>query len=281
MLTSCIVQRSDCLSCNQLRVSPGGEVRHPGRMQTQTFESFDGTMLAWRELGEGRPLVLIHGYFSDADTNWIKYGTAAKLVAAGFRVIMPDLRAHGDSGKPHEAAAYPPDALAMDAEALIAHLGLTDYDLGGYSLGARTTVRVLARGIAPKPRRAVLSGLGDEGVVDTGRRAGFFRRVLTNFGSFKHGDPEFMSQAFLKTTGGDPQALLCVLDTFVDTPVEDVAKIDLPVLVVGGAADDEVGSFEELAAMLPQGRFVEIPGNHMSAVTRAELGEAIVSFLTA
>lgn len=254
-------------------------------MQTHTFKSFDGAELAWREMApndkSARPLVLIHGYFSDADTNWIKYGTAAKLVEAGFRVIMPDLRAHGDSAKPHEAAAYPPDALAMDAEALIAHLGLTDYDLGGYSLGARTTVRLLARGIAPKPRCAVLSGLGDEGVVDTGRRAGFFRRVLTNFGSFKHGDPEFMSQAFLKTTGGDPQALLAVLDTFVDTTREAVAKIDLPVLVVGGAADDEVGSFKELAAMLPQGRFVEIPGNHMSAVTRAELGDAIVSFLTA
>ena len=74
-------------------------------MQTHTFESFDGTALAWREMGEGRPVVLIHGYFSDANTNWIKYGTAAKLVAGGFRVIMPDLRAHGDSAKPHDAAA--------------------------------------------------------------------------------------------------------------------------------------------------------------------------------
>jgi pimeloyl-ACP methyl ester carboxylesterase len=140
---------------------------------------------------------------------------------------------------------------------------------------------VLARGMAPKPRRAILSGLGDEGVTDTGRRAGFFRRVLTGFGSFKHGDPEFMSQAFLKTTKGDPVALLGILDTFVDTPVEEVTRIDLPVLVVGGEADDEVGSFQALADMLPQGRFVEIPGNHMSAVTRPELGEAIVSFLTA
>ncbi|MCP3729200.1 alpha/beta hydrolase [Sphingomonas sp. MG17] len=250
-------------------------------MDVQTFKSFDGESLAWRETGDGRPVVLIHGYFSDADTNWIKYGTADKLAAAGFRVIMPDLRAHGRSTRPHEPAAYPPDALAMDAEALIAHLALTDYDLGGYSLGARTTMRVLARGIAPAPRRAVLSGLGDEGVTDTGRRAGFFRRVLTGFGSFKHGDPEFMSQAFLKTTKGDPVALLGILDTFVDTPEADVAKVEVPVLVVGGEADDEVGSFEGLAAMLPDARFVEIPGNHMSAVTRPELGDAIVTFLTA
>lgn len=250
-------------------------------MDIQTFSSFDGEQIAWREMGEGRPVVLIHGLFSDAETNWIKYGTASKLVEAGFRVIMPDLRAHGKSARPHDASAFPSDAPALDAEALIAHLGLSDYDLGGYSLGARTTMRVLARGIAPRPRRVVLSGLGDEGVTDTGRRAGFFRRVLTGFGSFKHGDAEFMSQAFLKTTKGDPVALLGILDTFVDTAAQEVAKIDLPVLVVGGEADDEVGSFQALADMLPEGRFVEIPGKHMSAVTRAELGEAIVAFLTA
>lgn len=250
-------------------------------MDIQTFASFDGETIAWREMGEGRPVVLIHGLFSNAETNWIKYGTAAALAQAGFRAIMPDLRAHGGSARPHDAAAYPPDALAMDAEALIAHLGLTDYDLGGYSLGARTSVRVLARGIAPTPRRVVLSGLGDEGVVDTGRRAGFFRRVLTGFGSFRHGDAEFMSQAFLKTTKGDPVALLGILDTFVDTPREAVATMDVPVLVVGGEADDEVGSFPALAKMLPDARLVTIPGNHMSAVTQPELGAAIVSFLTA
>lgn len=247
----------------------------------QTFETFDGQALVWREIGAGRPLVLIHGYFSDAETNWIKYGTAAKLAEAGFRVIMPDLRAHGDSARPHDPAAYPPDALAQDAEALIAHLGLTDYDLGGYSLGARTTVRVLARGIAPRPRRVILSGLGDEGVTDTGRRVGHFRSVLTGFGSFVRGDREFMAQAFLKTTGGDPKALLGILDTFVDTPASALASFDLPVLIVAGGEDDEVGSFTGLAAMLPDARFVEIPGNHMSAVTRPELGDAIVTFLTA
>lgn len=250
-------------------------------MHVRYFDSFDGQKIAWREMGEGRAVVLIHGLFSNADTNWIKYGTAQKLADAGFRVIMPDLRAHGDSARPHDATAYPPDALAKDAEALIAHLELADYDLGGYSLGARTSVRVIARGIAPAPRRLILAGLGDEGVVDTGRRAGFFRRVLAGFGGFKHGDREFMAQAFLKTTGGDPKALLGVIDTFVDTPRADVARIDIPVLVVAGTDDDEVGSFEGLAAMLPDARLAEIPGNHMSAVTRREMGDAVVTFLTA
>ena len=249
-------------------------------MQTQGFESFDGTALAWREMGEGRPVVLLHGYFSDADTNWIKYGTAAKLVNAGFRVIMPDLRAHGDSAKPHDPAAYPRDALAQDAEALIAHLGLTDYDLGGYSLGARTVVRVLARGIAPAPRRLIVSGMGLEGLLDTGKRGAHFRHVLTNLGKHARGSGAWMAEAFLKTTGGDPVALLGVLDTFVDTTREEVAAIAQPALVLAGVDDDDNGSHEELAALLPAATLREIPGNHMSAVTRVELGDAIVSFLT-
>ena len=96
------------------------------------FTASDGTRLAWHELGEGRPVLLIHGLFSDAQTNWIKFGHAALLAEQGFRVVMPDLRAHGDSGKPHDPAAYPADILAEDNLALIAHLGLENYDLGGY-----------------------------------------------------------------------------------------------------------------------------------------------------
>src|SRR3954462_1904963 len=113
---------------------------------THRFTASDGAELVWHEIGEGRAVVLLHGLFSNAETNWIRFGHAAAIAARGFRVIMPDLRAHGDSGKPHDAAAYPPDILVQDGLALIARLGLTDYDLGGYSLGARTSVRMVIKG---------------------------------------------------------------------------------------------------------------------------------------
>src|SRR6185437_8066664 len=134
-------------------------------LPVQYFRSPDGLELAWRELGSGRPLVLIHGFFSTAMVNWVRYGHAQKIAAKGFRVIMPDLRGHGDSAKPHDPAAYPPDVLTDDALALVEILGLRDYDLGGYSLGARTTVRMLVRDASP--RRAVLAGMGLAGIVDT------------------------------------------------------------------------------------------------------------------
>ena len=102
--------------------------------------------------------MLLHGYFSTAEVNWVRFGHAETLAARGHRVILPDLRAHGDSARSHDPAAYPRDALADDGLALVEHLGLTDYDLGGYSLGARTTVRMLVRGAAP--RRAIVAGMG-------------------------------------------------------------------------------------------------------------------------
>lgn len=242
------------------------------------FESFDGQQLAWREVGVGRPVVLIHGYFSNAEVNWLRYGHAQAVADRGFRVIMPDLRGHGDSARPHNAAAYPPDALTRDGLALIAHLGLTDYDLGGYSLGARTTVRMLANGATPG--RVVLAGMGIDGVVATAGRGGYFRNVLTKLGSFARGTPERMTEAFLKTTDGDPVALLNVLETFVDTSRADLARIAQPVGVVCGAEDQDNGSAQALAEALPNGRYIAVPGNHMSAVVKPELGRAIADFLT-
>ncbi|KQM65118.1 hydrolase [Sphingomonas sp. Leaf17] len=243
----------------------------------QYFDSFDGTRLAWREIGEGRPAVLIHGYFSDAVTNWIRYGHADAIAAKGFRVIMPDLRAHGSSDRPHDPAAYPKDALTRDGHALIAHLGLTDYDLGGYSLGARTTARMLVTGATPG--RIIFAGMGLEGLTATDRRVGHFRNILTNLGSHARGTPEWLAEAFLKTTGGDPVALLGILETFADTPADALAGFTQPALVVAGVEDFDNGSAPDLADALPSARYVEVPGGHMSSVVKVELGQAIADFL--
>lgn len=254
----------------------------PTDFTTHRFTAPDGIELAWHEMGQGSagrpPLVLIHGFFSNAFTNWIRYGHAARLAEAGLRVIMPDLRAHGESGKPHDAGFYPPDVLAADGFALIDHLGLTDYDLGGYSLGGRTVMRMLAGGA--RPRRAMVAGMGLQGIVDTGGRGDYFRHVLTHLGTFQRGTSEWMTEAFLKTTGGDPVALLHILDTFVDTPIDAVRAIDTPAIVVTGEEDDDNGSGEALANALANARFVAIPGNHMSAVVKPELGQAMIDFFS-
>ena len=241
------------------------------------FRGRDGAQLAYRETGQGRPVVLIHGYFSNGSVNWVKYGHAAAIADRGFRVIMPDLRGHGESARPHDPAAYPPDVLADDGFALLAELGLTDYDLGGYSLGGRTVLRMLARDATPD--RAVVAGMGLDGVLHATDRNDHFRRILENLGTFDRRSPEGKAEAFLKSTGTDPYAVLHLLDANVDTPREKLAKIDVPVLVLAGIEDDDNGPAEALAAALPRGQAARVPGNHMSAVAQPDLGKAIAAFL--
>jgi pimeloyl-ACP methyl ester carboxylesterase len=243
------------------------------------FRSFDGVELCAHECGAGRTVVLLHGLFSSAAMNWIKYGHADAIAARGFRVVMADLRAHGDSAKPHDAAAYPPNVLAADGMALIAHLGLTDYDLGGYSLGGRTVARMLVDGATP--RRAVISGMGLGGLMDTAPRTEHFRHILDNLGSFEKFTPEWNAEAFLKTTAGDPAALRLLLDTQTDLTRDQIAGIATPTLVLSGVEDDDNGSAADLAALMPDATYVEVPGGHMSAVTKPDLGNAIAAYLAA
>lgn len=248
-------------------------------MAPQFFASRDGTRLAWRECGRGDPLVLLHGLFSSATVNWIKYGHAARLADAGCRVIMPDLRAHGDSGAPHDAVAYPPDILVRDVEDLIGHLDLDAFDLGGFSLGARTSVRAVVAGM--RPRRLILGGMGLAGLAGWQRRGAFFQRAIAEFESSKHGDDTWMAIQFMKTMKVDRVAAGHLLDSFTDTAPDALAALTMPTLVVCGDKDQDNGSAIELAEHLPDARLATIPGTHMSSVIEAELGVAMVMFLAA
>ncbi len=247
-------------------------------MSSEYFASFDGAQLALHRLGAGRPVVLLHGLFSSAEMNWIKFGHAQLLAEAGFEALMPDLRAHGDSAKPHYPAAYPPDVLAHDAAALVAHLGLTDYDLVGFSLGSRTSVRAVLAGL--RPRRLVLGGMGLQGLAGWGRRADFFLDVIARFGTIRPGDPAYMAQQFMKSMQVDREAARLLLGTMADTDPAALAEIALPTLVLCGALDDDNGDPDALAAALPDATRATIPGTHMGSVTQPELGREIVSFLT-
>src|SRR5690349_2673194 len=197
----------------------------------------DGTWLHFIQMGgEGdQPVLMLHGLFSNSYINWIQYGHAAAIAQRGHRVVMLDHRAHGRSEAPHDPGRYPPDVLADDALWLRERLGLEAYDLVGYSLGARTAVRMVSKGASP--RRLVLGGMGLEGLLGMGRRADHFRFILQNLGKHERGSPEWMAEAFLKTTNGDPEALLLLLDTFVDTPESELDKITMPTLIVCGAED--------------------------------------------
>jgi len=238
----------------------------------------DGVELAYHELGEGRSVVLLHGLFSDANMNWIKFGHAARIASEGFRVIMPDLRAHGQSGKPHGEEYYPKGVLARDLRELVDHLQLTDFDLGGFSLGSRTTVEAVGEGL--KPRRAILGGAGLEGLRNWKRRKTFFLEAIAGFNTIERGDPHWLSIQFMKSQKVDRVASAQLLESFEDAFMNWLQAFTMPTLVVCGDQDDDNGSAEELANVLPNAIFREVPGTHMSSVTKPELGEAIAQFLS-
>jgi pimeloyl-ACP methyl ester carboxylesterase len=237
----------------------------------------DEVELAWHEVGQGKPVILLHGLFSDATMNWIKFGHADRIAAEGFRVIMPDLRAHGQSGRPHGEDYYPHGILARDLRELVARLELTEFDLGGFSLGARTTVEAVGEGM--RPRRAVLGGAGLEGLRNWKRRKNFFVEAIALFDSVQRGDPHWLSIQFMKSQKVDRVASAQLLESFEDAFVEWLQAFTMPTLVVCGSEDDDNGSAEELANVLPHAVFEEVPGTHMSSVTKPQLGEAIASFL--
>ena len=241
------------------------------------FPSFDGQAIAYRTLGEGRPTLLVHGFLADARLNWFAPGIAGKIAALGRQVIAPDLRGHGESAAPTQLSAWPPDALAMDQEALIGHLGLTDYDLVGYSLGARTAVRVMVRGA--KPGKAVLGGMGETGIMQAGDRAAMFEDAI------RHGeaaaDPRSgrAIQAMIKERGLSSGAMLGVIASFAPTSEAEIRAIPTRTLVVSGDRDQDNGSAERLAELLPHGHARIVTGDHVGAVSHPSLAAAIVEFL--
>ncbi len=246
-------------------------------LTSRDFRSFDGVTLKVHEMGEGQPLLLLHGLFSNAHTNWIKFGHAGRLAEAGFRVVMPDLRAHGQSEAPHDPAAYPADVIVRDAVALIDDLAASQYDLGGFSLGARTVAKLLTDGISP--RRAILAGMGLEGLTGWAQRLDFFLTAIERRDQVKRGDPHWMAVQFMKSQQIDAVAADLLLRSFGDADINALETVQVPTLILCGAEDRDNGDPLALADKLSHDKYVEVPGTHMSSVTEPALGEAMIDFL--
>jgi len=248
-------------------------------LSTDFIEGIGGVRLAVHTMGDprARPVLLLHGLFSSADINWIRYGHAAKLAAQGRFVIMPDMRAHGQSEASQDPAAYPMGVLVDDALAIVRALGLSAFDLGGFSLGSRTSVRGVLAGLLPE--RLILGGMGLEGLAGWMKRSAFFIDAIDRFGTIRPGDPAYIAQQFMKQMNIDRQAARLLLQSIDDTPPEALAALTMPTLVVCGDKDNDNGSATRLVEALPTARYAEIPGTHMGSVTQAELGDAMVAFL--
>jgi pimeloyl-ACP methyl ester carboxylesterase len=240
----------------------------------------DGVEIAFLDEGQGEPIVLVHGFASNAEVNWVYPGWVATLTKAGRRVIALDDRGHGASSKLYEPAAYHSARMADDVRALLDHLGLGRADVMGYSMGARITA-FFALAHPARLRRAVLGGLGIRLVDGVGLPLSIANALEAPALADVRDPMGRTFRAFAEQTKSDLKALAaCIRGSRQTLTPDQVAAIDAPVLVAVGTKDEVAGSAQALAALLRRGRALDIPGrDHMLAVGDKVFKEAVLSFL--
>lgn len=243
--------------------------------------SHDGIELAYLDEGEGDPVLLIHGFASTKDVNWVYPGWVSALTRAGRRAIAIDNRGHGESQKLYDPALYHTSLMAEDARALLDHLGLPRADVMGYSMGARIT-SFLALKHPDRVRSAILGGLGIKLVSGVGLPEDI--AVALEAPSLADvTDPMGRTfRAFADQTKSDRRALAaCIRGTRQTLTKEEVGRIGVPMLIAVGTKDVVAGSPHELAALIPGARAIDIPGrDHMLAVGDKVFKAAVETFLS-
>jgi pimeloyl-ACP methyl ester carboxylesterase len=240
----------------------------------------DGVEIAFLDEGEGEPIVLVHGFASTAQVNWLHPGWIGTLTGAGRRAIALDNRGHGASSKLYDPAAYHSARMAEDVRALLDHLDIPRADVMGYSMGARITA-FFALAHPSRLRRAVLGGLGIR-LVDGVGLPESIAVALEAPSLAEVSDPTgHMFRAFAEQTKSDLKALAaCIRGSRQTLTREQVAAIRAPVLVAVGTKDTIAGSAQEVAALLPSGVPLDIPGrDHMLAVGDKVFKSAALDFL--
>ncbi len=246
----------------------------------ETFVT-DGVEIAYEVIGHGEPILLIHGFASNAYVNWRDTGWVRTLQKAQRSVILIDNRGHGRSEKLYDIKDYGAPIMATDAVALLDHLGLSRVDVMGYSMGARITA-FMAINHKAYVGRAIFAGLGInmvKGVGDPEQVAEALEAEniddIANIGGR-------MFRYFAEQTKSDLKALAaCMRSSRQKITPEQLASIEARVLVAVGTDDAIGGSAAELSALIPKGQALDIPGrDHMKAVGDKIFKQGVVDFLT-
>lgn len=240
----------------------------------------DGVEISFIDEGQGEPIVLVHGFASNKEVNWVAPGWMTTLTRAGRRAIALDNRGHGASGKLYDPAAYHSAVMAQDVRALLDHLDLRRADVMGYSMGARITA-FLALAHPDRVRAAVLGGLGYRLVEGVGLPDTIADALEAPALADVTDPTAYLFRAFAEQTKSDLRALAaCMRGSRQTLTRSQAAEIAVPVMVAVGETDQIAGSPEALAALIPGAKAIVIPGrDHMLAVGDRVFKSAVLEFL--
>lgn len=236
--------------------------------------------IAYEVTGEGPPVLLIHGFASNARVNWIDTGWVKALTGAGYQTITFDNRGHGESGKLYDPEAYPAPEMAEDARRLLDHLGLSQVRVMGYSMGARIAA-FLTLNHPERVIAAVFSGLAENMIRGFGG-SDAIAEALEAPSADGISDPSArVFRVFAEQTRGDLKALAASMRSGRQKiTVAELAEIRVPVLVVAGDMDDIAGKVDPLVTVIPGAKGVTLARrNHMNAVGDRQHKEEVINFL--
>jgi pimeloyl-ACP methyl ester carboxylesterase len=241
----------------------------------------DGVELAFLDEGEGDAIVLVHGFASNKEVNWIHPGWLTTLRGAGRRVIALDNRGHGQSAKLYRPQDYHLERMADDVGALLGHLQVKRADLMGYSMGSRICAFLALRRPA-LARSVILGGLGINLVKGAGLPASIAEALEAPSLDDVGDATGRMFRSFAEQTKGDLKALAaCIRGSRQTISEREAASIRAPVLVAVGSKDQIAGSAQALAALIPGSRVLEITGrDHMLSVGDKIFKQGVIKFLS-
>lgn len=236
--------------------------------------------IAYLDEGEGDPILLIHGFASSKNVNWVYPLWVPTLTKAGFRVIALDNRGHGDSGKLYDPEQYSIGIMAGDARALMDHLKIARADVMGYSMGGRITA-YLALSDPQRVRSAILGGIGMT-MIEGGGPGENVASALEAASLDDVTDPMGRTfRAFADQTRSDRRALAaCLRGSRRLMTREEAAGIKVPTLIAVGTTDDVAGSARKLGEIIPGSQVLDIPNrDHMRAVGDRVYKDGVLEFL--
>jgi pimeloyl-ACP methyl ester carboxylesterase len=242
----------------------------------------NGTVeIVYLDEGEGDPVLLVHGFASTKNVNWVYPTWVSELRKNGRRVIAFDNRGHGDSGKLYDPKEYEIATMAGDIAALMDHLDIERADIMGYSLGSRMTA-MLALHQPQRLRSAIFGGIGI-GLIEGGGPGENVAVALEAPSLDDVTDPVGRTfRAFADQTRSDRRALAaCLRGSRRLMTREETAAIKVPVLIAVGTLDEIAGSADALGKIIPGAEVLDIPNrDHMRAVGDKVYKAGVLDFLS-